>query len=272
MTRPGTSSPSSRPPPGCYARRVPRPPRDRDPDRSAHGPRPRRSTTPSAPRPCGPCSPPSFQNRPARACRRRTRSLVRMLARRDILLVEDDVYGDLSFGGTRSAREGLRRSRRPALRLLLEDPRAGLSGWAGSRPGASRRRSSAGSSRTWSHRRHPRDGDRRLLGEGGYDRHLRRLRRARAAVGALSRRDRGGVPARYPHRVRRRFRCSGRARTLERRRRHPAARHRARHRGRARLDLLGAPTLRQLSPDQHRHPWSPRIERAIATLGALSSP
>ena len=56
------------------------------------------------------------------------REVVELLARHEVPLIEDEVYGDLAFGdAARAAGQGLRPPRaRPLLLVLLEDDRARL--------------------------------------------------------------------------------------------------------------------------------------------------
>jgi DNA-binding transcriptional MocR family regulator len=225
--------------------------------------------------------------------------LVRMLARRDIPLVEDDVYGDLAFDGTRP---------RPAKSfdtagnvLLCGSVSKTLApgyrvGWVA--PGKYRdaveklKFAHSVSSPTPTQMAVA-----ELLAEGGYDRHVRQLRRVLAAQSAQYReaiarsfpegtrvsRPQGGFVVWVELAEARGARSAERAE-------HLGGGGRGEESGSTRVDAVDlqlraldkgiaiAPgtifSARQRFGNCIRistgHPWSPQIERAIATLGELA--
>ena len=220
---------------------------------------------------------PSFQNPlGSRMPEENKERLVRMLARRDIPLVEDDVYGDLSFDGTRPRPAKAFDDRGNVLlcgsfsKTLAPGYRVG---WI-----AAGRFQEAIERRKFAHvvasPTPTQMAIAELLGEGGYDRHLRRLRRALALQ---SERYRDAIAEAFPPGTRISRPQGGFVLWVELA---PSSdgvdiQQRAIERG-----IAVAPgsifSARRRFGNCLRistgHPWSPRIERAIATLGALSSP
>jgi DNA-binding transcriptional MocR family regulator len=200
--------------------------------------------------------------------------LVRMLARRDIPLIEDDVYGDLAFDGTRPRpakafdTEGnvllcgsISKTLAPGYRV----------GWVA--PGRYRdaverlKFAHCVSSPTPTQMAVA-----ELLAEGGYDRHVRKLRRVLAGQ---SERYREAIAQHFPAGT-----CVSRPQGgfvlwVELRDRSNAVdlQLRALDRG---IAIAPGPifSARQRFTNCIRistgHPWSPRIERAIATVGELA--
>jgi len=206
--------------------------------------------------------------------------LVRMLARRDIPLVEDDVYGDLGFDGTRP---------RPAKAfdttgnvLLCGSVSKTLApgyrvGWVA--PGRYREAiEKLKFANTLASPTPTQMAVAEFLAEGGYDRHVRRLRRVLAAQ---TERYREAIARSFPERT-----CVSRPQggfvvwVELREEGGNASRSRAVDLQLRALDrgIAIAPgtifSARQRFGNCIRistgHPWSPPIERAIATLGELA--
>ena len=220
---------------------------------------------------------PNFQNPlGARMPDENKERLVKMLARREIPLVEDDVYGDLSFDGTRprSAKafdeEGLVLLCGSVSKTLAPGYRVG---WVA--PG---RFQDAVLRLKFAHTVASPSPTQmaiaELLAEGGYDRHLRRLRRTLAAQ---SDRYREAVVAAFPKGTRVSAPQGGFVLWIEL---PPSAitavelQQKALEHG-----IAIAPgvifSARQRFGSCLRlstgHPWSARIERAVTTLGRLAS-
>jgi DNA-binding transcriptional MocR family regulator len=208
--------------------------------------------------------------------------LVRMLTRRDIPLVEDDVYGDLAFDGTRP---------RPAkafdtagIVLLCGSVSKTLApgyrvGWVA--PGKYRdaveklKFAHSVSSPTPTQMAVA-----EFLAEGGYDRHVRQLRRVLAAQSALYRE---AIARHFPEGTRVSRPQGGFVVWVElgeetlgssgRRVNAVDLQLRALDRG---IAIAPGPIFSARQRFGHciristGHPWSPRIERAIATLGQLA--
>jgi DNA-binding transcriptional MocR family regulator len=206
--------------------------------------------------------------------------LVRMLTRRDIPLVEDDVYGDLAFDGTRP---------RPAkafdtagIVLLCGSVSKTLApgyrvGWVA--PGKYRDAvEKLKFAHTVSSPTPTQMAVAEFLAEGGYDRHVRQLRRVLAAQ---SERYREAIAHHFPEKTRVSRPQGGFVVWIEicgedggsKRLNAVDLQLRALDRG-----IAIAPgtifSARQRFSHCIRistgHPWSPRIERAIATLGQLA--
>ncbi|MBX3226930.1 MAG: PLP-dependent aminotransferase family protein [Labilithrix sp.] len=217
---------------------------------------------------------PSFQNplgsrMPAESKER----LVKMLARRDVPLVEDDVYGDLAFDGSRPRPAKAFDNRGNVLlcgsfsKTLAPGYRVG---WIA--PG---RFQEAIERRKFAHVvASPSPTQMAIaeyLGEGGYERHLRRLRRV---VAAQSERYRAAIAEAFPAGTRVSRPQGGFVLWVELATGFDANAlfERALQRG-----IAVAPgsifSARRRFGHCLRistgHPWSPRIERAIATLGEL---
>jgi DNA-binding transcriptional regulator YhcF (GntR family) len=173
------------------------------------------------------------------------RELVKMLARRDIPLIEDDIYGDLHFDGARDA-----------VRLVLEDARA--------RVPRGLRRAGALSGHGRAAQVRP-DGGHSDAGPDGH-RGLSRKRRLRAtrpaaaasAVGASGARERvhrGALPSGHAHLPSAR-RVPALGRDAAGQERAGAARSSAGAGGkrRAGADLLGEATVHELHPGELRLP------------------
>jgi DNA-binding transcriptional MocR family regulator len=205
--------------------------------------------------------------------------LVRMLTRRDIPLVEDDVYGDLAFDGTRP---------RPAkafdtagIVLLCGSVSKTLApgyrvGWVA--PGKYRDAvEKLKFAHTVSSPTPTQMAVAELLAEGGYDRHVRQLRRVLAAQ---SDRYREAIAHHFPEGTRVSRPQGGFVVWVELTEEVGGKRVNAVDLQMRALDrgIAIAPgtifSARQRFGSCIRistgHPWSPRIERAIATLGQLA--
>ncbi|MDF2692170.1 MAG: gntR [Labilithrix sp.] len=215
---------------------------------------------------------PNFQNPlGARMPDENKQRLVKMLARRDIPLVEDDVYGDLSFDGTRPRLAKAFDDRGNVLlcgsfsKTLAPGYRVGWIAPGRFREAVERRKFAQVVASPSAMQMAIAE----FLGEGGYERHLRRLRRTLAAQCA---RYRDAVGEAFPPGTRISQPQGGFVLWVEL----PssadgdAIQRRALERG-----IAVAPgsifSARRRFGHCLRistgHPWSPRIERAIATLG-----
>lgn len=218
---------------------------------------------------------PNFQNPlGARMPDENKQRLVKMLARREIPLVEDDVYGDLAYDGTRP---------RPAkafdehgLVLLCGSFSKTLApgyrvGWLvpGRFQDAALRLKFA---HTVASPTPTQMAIAEFLGEGGYDRHVRRLRRALAAQ---SERYREAIADAFPRGTRVSRPQGGFVLWVELPSGASAVelQRRALERG---ISIAPGPifSARQRFANCVRvstgHPWTPRIARAVATLGDLA--
>jgi DNA-binding transcriptional MocR family regulator len=219
---------------------------------------------------------PSFQNPlGSRMPEENKERLVKMLARRDIPLIEDDVYADLSFDGTRPRPAKTFDDRGNVLlcgsfsKTLCPGYRVG---WiaAGRFQEAIERRKFAFvvASPTPTQMAIA-----ELLGEGGYDRHLRRLRHALALQ---SERYRDAIAEAFPPGTRISHPQGGFVLWVELPPQSDAVaiQRRALERGIAVAPgtiFSARPRFGHCLRISTGHPWSPRIERAIATLGELSA-
>ncbi|MBX3189563.1 MAG: PLP-dependent aminotransferase family protein [Labilithrix sp.] len=218
---------------------------------------------------------PNFSN-PIGACMpdENKERLVKMLTRREIPLVEDDVYGDLAFDGTRP---------RPAkafdtagIVLLCGSISKTLApgyrvGWVA--PGKFR---DAVEKLKFAHSvaspTPTQMAVAEFLAEGGYDRHVRKLRRVLAAQSQIYRE---AIARHFPEGTRVSRPQGGFVVWVEMRGARNAVdlQLRALDRG---IAIAPGPifSARQRFADCIRistgHPWTPRIERAIATLGELA--
>ncbi|HEY8074441.1 MAG TPA: PLP-dependent aminotransferase family protein [Labilithrix sp.] len=206
----------------------------------------------------------------------RKERLVRMLARREIPFVEDDVYGDLAYDGTRPRpakafdRDGLVLLCGSVSKTLAPGYRVG---WVA--PGRFHdevlRLKFA---HTVASPTPTQMAVAEFLAEGGYDRHVRRLRRALAAQADLYRE---AIAQRFPEGTRVSRPLGGFVLWVELpdRERMDAVEllRRALERG---IAIAPGPIFSARQRFRHfvrvstAHPWSPRIEQAIATLGDLA--
>jgi DNA-binding transcriptional MocR family regulator len=205
--------------------------------------------------------------------------LVRMLTRRDIPLVEDDVYGDLAFDGTRPRpakafdTAGLVLLCGSISKTLAPGYRVGYVAPGRYRDAVEKLKFACnGSSPTPTQMAVA-----EFLAEGGYERHLRRLRRTLAEQSTVYRE---AIAHHFPEGTRVSRPQGGFVVWVELREESGGKRVNAVDLQLRALDkgIAIAPgtifSARQRFGNCIRistgHPWSPRIERAIATLGQLA--
>ena len=200
------------------------------------------------------------------------RELVKMLARREIPLIEDDIYGDLHFEGARPRparafdRHGLVMLCGSFSKTLAPGYRVGYVAPGRFRDAVERLKFA----QTVATPTLPQMAVADFLENGGYERHLRRLRRrARRAGGARERGHRGALPAGHAH-------------LAAARRVPPLGRDARRARARSSCTTARSPRGVSVAPGpifsaKQRFascirvscgfPWSEAIERGIRTLG-----
>jgi hypothetical protein len=197
--------------------------------------------------------------------------LLQLLTKHSVPLIEDDIYGDIYFGGERPKPFGARPGGGyDLLQLLLKNDRARLSHRLARRRASHASRSATEAGLDPRYAGADAGGARRLLSCGGYDSHLRRIRRVFAEnidrmVRAIERGfQEGNTGVEASRRV-------GHVGRVARGHARPVRRGgQARHLLCARRCVLGEQPLSALPPPQLRLSWDRPIEAGVETIGTLA--